>query len=567
MTTHKKTQQEGLGRRSFLTAGAAMPVIATSASLSPANAAPPEVSVPVMTSATDLRTTTVTPETDRYSDFIRGNNQRWVATPEAVILPTTTRQVVAAVQRAVDEDKRLTVRSGGHCYEDFVYSSDTEIVIDLSEMHDVGFDRSKDAFYVEPGATVLNVVSTLYRRWGVTVPVGMCYSVGMGGHITGGGWGLLCRLYGLSVDHLDAIEVVVVGRDGRARAVRATRDPGDPHHDLWWAHTGGGGGSFGIVTKFWFRTAGARGEAEKLLPRPPAEVYVHVLAWPWADMTKTKFSRLLHNYGTWHAQNSRPDGEYDGLMSFLALGHRSNGQLSLLTQLDATQPNSLDRLHRFISTINDGVEVEPRPMTQSLGEFGPMAEHFTAQRMPWLQATILLGVTNPTLANPALRGDSKSAYMRADFPENHIAALYKHLTREDFTNPNALVVASSYGGQVNAVESSATATSHRDSIFKVLYQSHWATEAEDEANIAWLRDIYSDVYQATGGVPIPNTVTSGCLVNYADIDLNDKNFNTSGIAWSELYFGENYERLQTVKGKWDPKNLFWHGQSIRPPRS
>ncbi|HET9257222.1 MAG TPA: hypothetical protein VFO16_18765 [Pseudonocardiaceae bacterium] len=73
----------------------------------------------------------------------------------------------------------------------------------------------------------------------------------VGGHVSGGGWGMLCRQYGLIIDHLYAVEVVVVDATGKARTVVATRERNDPNRDLWWARTGGGGNSFGVVTRYW----------------------------------------------------------------------------------------------------------------------------------------------------------------------------------------------------------------------------------------------------------------------------------------------------------------------------
>jgi len=60
----------------------------------------------------------------------------------------------------------------------------------------------------------------------------------MGGHVPGGGFGPLSRLYGQLSDHLYAVETVVVDENGKAKAVTATREEDDPHRDLWWAHTG-----------------------------------------------------------------------------------------------------------------------------------------------------------------------------------------------------------------------------------------------------------------------------------------------------------------------------------------
>ena len=510
----------------------------------------------------------IKPETRRYADLVRGNNQRWVAKPESVVIPRDTQQVVQAVDDAVATGKRLSVRSGGHCYEDFVYNAETQVVLDMSSMSGVGYDHERGAFFVEPGATVLNVVDTLYRNWGVTIPAGMCYSVGMGGHISGGGWGLLCRQYGLTIDHLHAVEVVTVDAREKVRAVVATNAPDDPNRDLWWAHTGGGGGSFGVVTKYWFRTPGADpGTPETALPRPPAEVYLHVLALPWALMSQDDFTLFVRNFGKWHEANSTFGGQYDSLMSFMALGHKSNGQMSLMTQIDAAVPGATDLLKRYLNEVTGQLGPVAHPMSQPMGEFDAMPAQFTAQKMPWLQATRLLGVTNTTLANPALRADFKSAYMRKGLPDDQISALFRHLTRSDFANPNALVVVSSYGGKVNTVPAAETATSHRNSIMKILYQTYWSDASQDSSNIAWLREMYQDVYSDTGGVPVANEITDGCYINYADIDLSNPKYNSSSSSWTDLYFGANYPRLQTVKARWDPLNIFRHGQSVRVSKS
>ncbi|MEV0704461.1 FAD-binding protein [Saccharopolyspora sp. NPDC050389] len=95
-----------------------------------------------------------------------------------------TSQVRAAVQDAVRAGKRISIRSGGHCDEDFVYNPGIDVVVDLSEMTRVYYDPEMRAFAVEPGAELLDVYETLYRRWGVVIPGGMCYSVGAGEHIS-----------------------------------------------------------------------------------------------------------------------------------------------------------------------------------------------------------------------------------------------------------------------------------------------------------------------------------------------------------------------------------------------
>lgn len=508
----------------------------------------------------------VRPGDARYPDLVRGMNQRWTARPKSVRLVATTEQVRDTVQQAVDAGRRLTVRGGGHCYENFVFNDAVETVIDLSEMSEVRYDEQRGAFEVQAGATLTDVYERLYKAYGVVVPGGVCYSVGVGGHVSGGGWGMLCRRDGLIVDHLYAVEVVVVDAQRRARVVVATRERDDPHRDLWWAHTGGGGGNFGVVTRYWFRSPGATGTTpDSLLPRPPAEVLLSAVSWSWQDMTEQSFVRLVRNYGAWHEAHATAGGPYDGLVANLSLNHRSHGQTGLLTQMDATVPDARKLLDAFLQAVSDGVDAPRGAATRAMGEHGPMPEFATPQRLSWLQATRYLGVTNAVLVDPTLRGDQKSAYVRRNLPEQQISTIYRHLTRTDFANPNAMVLFSSYGAAVNSVSRDATASVHRDSAFKLLYQTYWHSAGEDDANITWLRDLYEDMYAATGGVPVSDRNTDGCYVNYPDIDLSDPQHNRSGVPWSTLYYGENYPRLQRVKAAWDPTDFFRHDQSVRLP--
>ncbi|MER7890103.1 FAD-binding protein [Micromonospora sp. NPDC094482] len=171
--------------------------------------------------------------------------------PDEVRVVGSTDQVVSAVQDAVRTGRRVAVRGGGHCFEGFVDDPAVRMVIDMSGLTGIYHDPRRFGFAVEAGATLGDAYRRLYLGWGVTIPGGSCPGVGVGGHIAGGGYGRLSRLHGLVVDHLYAVEVVVVDRGGTARAVVATRERTDPNRDLWWAHTGGGGGNFGVVTRYW----------------------------------------------------------------------------------------------------------------------------------------------------------------------------------------------------------------------------------------------------------------------------------------------------------------------------
>ncbi|CAM5530629.1 FAD-binding oxidoreductase [Streptomyces avidinii] len=141
----------------------------------------------------------VRPGDPRYDMLTTGNNQRFVARPEYIKMVRSTADAERALRDAVRAGKRVSVRSGGHCFADFAAHSGTQVIIDFSEMTHVGYDPKFRAFVVEAGARLINVYEALYKGWGVTIPGGICYSVGAGGHIAGGGYGLLSRAHGLVV--------------------------------------------------------------------------------------------------------------------------------------------------------------------------------------------------------------------------------------------------------------------------------------------------------------------------------------------------------------------------------
>ncbi|WP_314220720.1 FAD-binding oxidoreductase [Streptomyces zaehneri] len=538
--------RKSVHRRSFLsgTAVAGGALAATAAGIGPATAA-----APARADASVARpAVTVRPSDRRYTDLRRGTNQRWVGSPDQIVLATSTGDVVRAVQQAADSGLRLAVRSGGHCYEDFTTHQEIAVVLDLSRMDDISYDQRRRAFSVQPGAALGRVYDRLYKGWGVYLPAGNCPTVAAGGHIQGGGYGSMSRRDGLAVDHLYGIEIVIVQADGTARAVIATREPDDPHRELWWAHTGGGGGNFGVVTRYWLRSHDARGDDPSAqLPTPPREVWLSEVAWPWEQLTEARFSRLMWNHGEWHTHNSAPDSPYSALFSQLKPFHKSNGAVVLDSLVDAGAPGAERMLQNYISEVGAGLGIQPQVRQY--------------RRVPWLHATQWPGFTGP---DPTVRFKGKSVYARRTYTDAQIAAAHHHLTRDDFHNPSALLMIASYGGAVNRVAAADTAVPQRDSVLKYQVVSLWNDAADDDANIAWVRECYRDMFAATGGVPVPNETNDGCFVNYADVDLGDPRWNTSGVPWHDLYYKNGYRRLQRVKATWDPTGQFRHAQSIRP---
>jgi hypothetical protein len=535
-----------LGGSAALLSGGAQ-VIGKQAEAAVVPASPPPVYGPV----------TVTPTDPRYTQLVTAFNNRWVGSPQTVQLVSTTSQVANAVQAAVNAGQRITVRGGGHCYANFVFNPAVQTVIDLSMMNQVYFDPSMNAFAAQGGATLGDIYETLYRGYGVTLPGGHCPGTGIGGHATGGGHGMLSRKYGLITDHILAVEIVTVDAKGHANVTVANRY--GPNADLWWAISGAGGGNYGVITRYWFRSPSATtatGAAigtnpSQLLPAPPTKVYLANFTIPWSSLTQAQFTALVSNLGTFLGQNSAPTSPYTAVSTTLTIPHVSSGSIGLTTVADATVPNAAQLVQNYHTALTAGTGVTPNIP-------------FTSQN--WLSTWETINTAIPLIETNALfRNAVKSAFLVNGFTPAQIAAIYANMTTSSYSNPlpALLQLGAMAGGQISAVAQSATAISYRTSTLLAFFNVYWTSPADDATNIGWLRNLYSQTFASTGGVPDPaNPAYEGACINLPDLDMADPTINTSGVSWQTLYYGTNYPRLQQVKATWDPTNFFQHPMSI-----
>jgi FAD/FMN-containing dehydrogenase len=502
--------------------------------------------------ATDTRIPSpkIEPGDPRYQAVLdRRFNKRFSANPDYVRFADSAEQVRAAVEEAVGEGRRAVVTSGGHCLEGFVSDPDVRVIIDVSPMKRIYHDAEMRAIAVEPGATVGETFRTLFERWGTVIPLGEYPGIGMGGHVVGGAFGFLCRQMGLAADYLYGVEVVTVDEDGRARIVVATREADDPNRDLWWAHTGGGGGNYGVVTRYWFRSPGATGDdPATLLPRAPESMTTFRVEWDWSRIDRPTFLRLMANHGAWHARNSGADSPFASLWTLLELHRKQFGTI----------------VFRGVSTAGDGAERLIGECLAACGEGVPAPEGRELSRMSWLEFALnpfpdLFGGGPP--GGVSLK--AKDAMLKKPLSERQAGVAYDHLTSTDHDVMGGMLGLASYGGRVNTVAPDAAAAPQRGSIFDTACTTGWVDPADEAKNLAWVRAFYRDLFAETGGVPVPGAAYDGALINHPDTDLADAAWNTSGVPWSTLYYQDNYPRLQRIKARWDPRNVFRHALSIQ----
>ena len=504
----------------------------------------------------------------RFDTLKKGHNLRFPATDaeaaSRVILCTDAREASVALQRVVSSGLRPTIRSGGHCYEDFVSNNPNGAILDLS-LHRAVEVEASGRVRIAPGACLGDVYQSLYKRAGLTLPAGTCYMVGAGGHISGGGYGLLSRLHGLTVDWISAIDILTVDQSGRVieRTVSAQRDPG-----LFRACRGAGGGNFGLITAFRFDK----------LPTAPREVANAYLAFPWADMTEAKLTKLLITFGDYFATRGQQLDTF-GLFAVLTLSARSHdknrdgGRIGISVQFctpDGTT-GDLSVLHEFFSRFEElaptlvlPTKLDSANSSSTVNQHDPAAEKakhpYDVTVRPWLDATLADGGSGG-----GSRAKYKSAYMKQTFTPEECAAIWRYLKSTDTNAPSAILAIDSYGGAVNRPERGAdTAIAQRSSILKLQWMCYWREASQDADRLKLMDDFFTAVYTGPHvppefqGTPMGPRF-EGCYMNYADADMLRYTY------WPLLFYGTGglYPFLQKVKQQYDPNNIFHSSMSIR----
>ncbi|MGI9825085.1 FAD-binding oxidoreductase [Agromyces sp. Marseille-Q5079] len=188
-----------------------------------------------------------------------------VGEPEAVVRPTTTAEVAAAVALAADAGLPVAVRSGGHG----LLPIDDGLIVDLAEFTSVAV--GDDGLVTVGGGARWGDVAAALAPHGLGLSSGDTRDVGVGGLALGGGIGWLVRQQGLAIDRLREVELVTAS--GEVLTVDADRHP-----EVFWALRGGNG-NFGIVTRFVFQAAPAEGLVGGSVAFDASDVPALLRAW------------------------------------------------------------------------------------------------------------------------------------------------------------------------------------------------------------------------------------------------------------------------------------------------
>ena len=475
----------------------------------------------------------------------------------------------------------VRVQSGAHCYENFVFDENTRAVLQMSQLLDFGICPDR-GYYLSSGDTNWGAFKKLFAH-GKVLPSGSCYSVGLGGHICGGGDGILSRLYGITVDWLTGVEVVVKDDPTRpARLIYVSKGSTDcDERDLWWAHTGGGGGNFGVITRYFF----------KELPDAPKGVVTSNVAFDWSKLTEDKLYAVLKWYYDFAA---REDNRCSSAK--FQIMHEAVGEFQMYLQTAYFCDEGRDNARVYHGEIEDELQHICGDMIMANGGKQALAGHGSwfcppkprppcdadGARKGGRDFDFYASTQTINSSGPNHRGKYKSAYHKQPFDRQMVHDMFAALTttapglsRDDMKQ--SLIQVDCFGGRINDVEPEATVIAQRSYKVKLQFQTYWDDEAEDEPHLAWIRSAYESCYARWGGVPDPTrgppmdtsappdeSPFEGCYYNYPDVDLNGwKNGKYGALT---LYFLDNFQanarNLVDIKRRWDPAGYFWHTQSI-----
>ena len=512
---------------------------------------------------------TVSRQDPRFQTLRKSHNLRWPASEADSVgrieICQTPDDVAEALQKTVSAGLRPTIRSGGHCYEDFVCNNPGGVLLDVSLLNGMDASGSGHTYKIGTGTRLGDAYTRLYKEYGITLPGGSCYGVGAGGHICGGGYGVLSRLHGLTIDWLSAVDILTVDASGKVVPRRVDRNH-EP--DLFRACRGAGGNNFGVITAYYFDK----------MPTAPKEVANVSMSFPWEDMTPERFEAILTTYSHYHETRGK-DPDTWGLFTFLGLPHRSSGRVGISAQFcnpDGTC-DDLTVLNEFIDLFQPCKPVAAKPQTMDsrhTAEAGkaailtkpdgtplPCSGPHNIDRASWYDVTVHGGVGGGT------RAKYKSSYMKRTFTSAEARTIYKHLHREiPGVKLSGILAVDSYGGAINRPElANETSIPQRASVMKLQFQTYWENPADDAGRVRWMHDFFTDLYSGPDveapykGTPYPNQQYEGCYINYPDVDMLAYPF------WPQLYYGDQglYPFLQKVKHQYDPNNIFHHSMSVR----
>lgn len=437
-------------------------------------------------------------ETTGYDESRKQWNYFFDFRPAAIAFCQNTNDVIECVNFVRENSIEFSVRSGGHDYSGKSVIDDG-LVIDLSRLNSIRINPEKRTALAESGNT-WGRFDEEAQKHGLATTGGTVSTVGIAGYTLGGGTGYLARKHGLAVDNLLSAEVITAS--GSLLRVNEIEN-----QDLFWAIRGGGG-NFGIVTSLEYRL-------HETGPEVMAGQVVHLFE---------NAEKVLRFYGDF--MQDAPD-ELTCYAFFLNV-----------PPVDFFPEKMHGKTALFLIMCHIGPVEKAREELKPLLEFGN-PELNTVQSMAYTAAQKMFDEG---------MGKGNRWYTRALMVDTLSEAAIKKITKFTESIPGSLGAAylEPMNGEIQRVESSATAFPHRSSAFGMHIFPGWTDTETDLAPMQWARDFYSEMSSYSN---------NGVYVNLLAHDEPER---------VKQAYGDNFEELSRIKRKYDPENLFSNNHNITP---
>ena len=435
---------------------------------------------------------------DGWEDAVLVWNAMAATLPALVVQPMSAADVAAAVTFARERGVLVSVKGGGHNIAGTAIA-EGGLVLDMSRMSEITVDPAARMADVGPGC-LLQDVDRATQAHGLATPLGFYSEVGVAGLTLGGGIGYLTRRFGWTVDNLQEVEIVTA--DGKVRTASGEENP-----DLFWA-VRGGGGNFGVVTRFRFR-----------LHEVGPTVYGGLIAWPFerADEILPAYRAITteapRELAVWlvllHAPPAPfiPEAWHGKKLCAMAVCY--SGDL-------AEADEALAPIRALRDPVVDLLDELPYTAVQSLLDgTEPKGMHY------YWKTEYADEVTDDTLSA------FQELFATCPIPGAELGIL----------NP---------GGAINESEEDDGAVGNRDARYVLGVLGMWEPDEPRGADYErWVRD---------AGTRLRPFSTGRTYINFQTADEGDERV--------EATYGANFDRLLDIKRKYDPDNLFRSNRNI-----
>jgi FAD/FMN-containing dehydrogenase len=447
-----------------------------------------------------IRGAVLLPEDPGYDDARAIWNGLIDRRPALIVQCTGAADVVDAVNFAREQNLLLSIKGGGHNVAGNAMN-DGGLVIDLSHMRGVHVDPSTQTVRAQGGA-LLGDLDRETQLFGLAVPVGVVSETGVAGLTLHGGVGHLRRKHGLSIDNLISVDIVTA--DGQLRTASETEN-----EDLFWA-VRGAGSNFGVVTSF------------ELRAHPVGPMLMVGAPFYSLDDAKTVLP-------AWR--------------DFMASAPEELSSLAVLWSIPAHEPFPPE-LHEkdvvITAAVYAGPVEEGERAVQPLRE---LAEPVIDLSEPWPWVGLQAGF-DPYFQKRWLYYWKSRAF--SELPQAAVDEIVDFAARRP--TPLTDIAVWHHGGAMSRVGETETAYGGRDTAFLVSSEANWTDPSQTDEAIGWAREMWAAMERYS---------TGGLYLNFAGFGEEKEALLRGG-------YGVNYDRLASLKAKYDPDNLFRMNLNITP---